>query len=267
MEAPERKDTAENIANYFARTSTVASAHYNVDVNSVVQSVREGDRAWHAPPLNEESIGVEHAGYARQTQSQWRDDYSLTMLREQSAPLVADICRRHDIPVRYVNQADLRAGRAGITTHDDVSEAFGRSSHWDPGPHFPIHDYIRWVQGDDDVSQKDIIEALESKRGRRALFEATLGYDGIKSRVEDNPEWAGQTFLRKLDKTQEAHSQTLGAILSAVKQLLKGQGIDVDEAKLAAELLPGLLEALDPNAIAAAVAEALPEYELVRKET
>lgn len=41
MEAPEKSTTAEAVARYFATTATPASAHYNVDDDSIVQSVRE----------------------------------------------------------------------------------------------------------------------------------------------------------------------------------------------------------------------------------
>lgn len=48
-------DTAQNNADYFARESGLrASAHYFIDPNGVVQSVKDGDTAWHC--------GREHGG-------------------------------------------------------------------------------------------------------------------------------------------------------------------------------------------------------------
>ena len=35
-------------------------------------------------------------------------------------------------------QTTLRAGERGITTHAQVSKAWKKSDHWDPGPGFPI---------------------------------------------------------------------------------------------------------------------------------
>lgn len=55
--------------------------------------------------------------------------------------------------------------------------------------------------------------------------------------------------------------------LSIVRKLAQQSGVEVDEEELAAELLPGMLQALNPSAIAEAVAEALPEYELVPRST
>ena len=54
-------DTAEGNGKYFSGAGRAASAHYFVDENEVVQSVREGDVAWHAGnwQMNARSIGVE----------------------------------------------------------------------------------------------------------------------------------------------------------------------------------------------------------------
>lgn len=144
MEAPEKGETAENIARYFATTDTKASAHYNVDNNSIVQSVREQDIAYHAPP-NLHSIGVEHAGYARQSREEWLDAYGQDMLR-LSARLVAELVLKYNLPVQWLSPDELRAGKRGITSHRNVSKAFGQSSHTDPGPDFPIGWYMDRVR-------------------------------------------------------------------------------------------------------------------------
>lgn len=60
-------DTAKNNVDYFARTVTGTSAHYFVDRNAVMQSVDEGDTAWHCGSdhprhpycRNSNSIGIE----------------------------------------------------------------------------------------------------------------------------------------------------------------------------------------------------------------
>lgn len=140
MEAPETSKTAENVARYFATTAK-ASAHYCVDNDSVVQCVREADIAWHAPGANANGIGVEMAGYAKQTGLEWNDAYSKAMLLNASA-LVADICKRNKIPARYVDAQGLLKGLSGITTHAQVTLAFKKSTHTDPGPNFPLKAFI-----------------------------------------------------------------------------------------------------------------------------
>lgn len=146
MEAPETASTAHNVAQWFAGPSApMASAHYNVDGGGIWQSVRDEDTAFHAPPLNDQSIGIEHAGYARQTSEEWADPYSMAMLA-RSATLVASLCRRYGIPARWVDADGLRAGQAGITTHLAVTKAFGKTTHTDPGPSFPYETYLEMVR-------------------------------------------------------------------------------------------------------------------------
>ena len=65
---------------------------------------------------------------------------------ERSAGLVAELCRKYKIPVTWLYAADLKAGKRGITTHDAVSKAFKRGSHWDPGTGFPIERYLSLVR-------------------------------------------------------------------------------------------------------------------------
>ena len=129
---------AEALMRVCAVNERRASWHYAVDADSITQSVREQDVAWHAPGANRNGIGIELSGRAKQTKEEWQDAFSLHML-ELCAELVADICRRHKIPVTFVPREVLKLpGARGITTHAEVSKAFGKSSHWDPGPNFPM---------------------------------------------------------------------------------------------------------------------------------
>jgi N-acetyl-anhydromuramyl-L-alanine amidase AmpD len=146
MESPEKPDTAEAVAHWFAgSTAPQASAHYCIDANSVVQCVKDSDVAWHAPGANHNGLGFEHAGRAAQTKADWSDAYSKAML-ERSARLVAHKCVEHHIPAVWLRPADLRAGKRGITGHADVSNAFKRSDHHDPGTSFPVQAFLARVR-------------------------------------------------------------------------------------------------------------------------
>ena len=145
MEMDEKGETAENCAQWFRNPGANVSAHYCVDANSIVQCVRDQDVGWHAPGANHDGIGIEHAGRAKQTGREWSDAYSTAML-ERSAALVGDLCKKYKIPVTWLYAADLKAGKRGITTHDAVSKAFKRGSHWDPGQGFPIERYLALVR-------------------------------------------------------------------------------------------------------------------------
>lgn len=152
MEVAERPDAAEACARWFQHPSALVSAHYCVDADSVVQCVREQDIAWHARGGNARSIGVELAGHARQGAADWSDPYSAALLA-RAARLTAWICSRYAIPVRWLRAEALRTGASGITGHGDVSEAFGKSDHWDPGPGFPVARFLALVRQAGPVSE------------------------------------------------------------------------------------------------------------------
>lgn len=142
METPEGVDTAEQVARWFASPGAPdASAHYCIDQDSIVQCVDPIHVAWHAPGANRWGIGVEHAGRASQTAEQWRDQASSKILA-LSARLVGQLCFEWDIAVRRIGPAELLAGESGICGHYDVTKAFKKSTHTDPGPNFPWDEYL-----------------------------------------------------------------------------------------------------------------------------
>ena len=152
MEIAETSGAAETCARWFASPASEVSAHYCVDADSIVQCVREDDIAWHARGGNTNSIGIELAGYAGQKTLGWNDDYSRAVL-ERAAGLTAEVCERHGIPIRRIRAAELVTGRRGITGHADVSAAFRKSDHWDPGPDFPWARFLRLTRSSDVVER------------------------------------------------------------------------------------------------------------------
>lgn len=142
-ECSESPSGAHNVAVYFASPNAPeASAHYVVDGTGVIQCVLEKDIAWHATKANPFSIGVEHAGFARQSSAEWQDAYSQREIYN-SANLVGAICLRWDIPIVRLTPIEVRAGARGICGHVDVNAALeGGKGHVDPGLHFPWDEYI-----------------------------------------------------------------------------------------------------------------------------
>lgn len=189
MEAPEKGETAEAVARYFQRKSTKASAHYNVDNNSIVQCVRDIDIAWGAPGANHNGLHIEHAGYARQSSAEWDDPYSRDMLR-LSTNLCADLCRKYGIPPVWLSPADLRAGKEGITSHHNVSLAFGKSSHTDPGQAFPHAKYVQMVADilSPRMSEEDTQTGMSLLRGLYALPLPQSAREKLNS-LRDDPCW------------------------------------------------------------------------------
>jgi N-acetyl-anhydromuramyl-L-alanine amidase AmpD len=145
METPETDTRAEVCAGNFAAGARKASCHFCVDCDSVVQCVAEDRIAWHAPGRNRRGLGIEHAGRARQTRLQWLDSFSKRML-ELSAQLTARLCIKWKLPAVFVGFEGLRLKHPGITTHAEVSKAFGKSSHYDPGAEFPMDYYLDRVK-------------------------------------------------------------------------------------------------------------------------
>lgn len=151
MEAPETPGRALQVADWFAGASAPqASAHYEVDQGQVVQSVLEKDIAWQVQSKNDIGnafgIGIEHAGYAAWTPSEWSSANAEAMLK-LSASLTAAIAQRWNIPIIWVDAAGLQRGQRGITSHQQISNGLnGGVGHQDPGVNFPAGHYLDLVQ-------------------------------------------------------------------------------------------------------------------------
>ena len=121
-------DTANNNCGYFHRTAGIqASAHYFVDEHGAVQSVREGDTAWHCGARsyrhpecrNANSIGIEMC-------SRRRADGSYYILPEtvaNAAALTRDIMQRYGIDTGHVlRHYDVTGKRCPMPWVDDPAQ-------------------------------------------------------------------------------------------------------------------------------------------------
>src|SRR5262245_55862174 len=145
MEAPEKGNTAESVARYFSTTDVSASAHFCIDADSIVQCVDTADTAYHCRGANANGIGLEHAGYARQTREQWLDEYGQAMLR-RSAVLAAGLLKEYGIPAEralFRSPTDPIVVKPGLCGHVDVPN---HGSHYDPGRNFPWDWYLERIQ-------------------------------------------------------------------------------------------------------------------------
>ena len=147
-EIGEFHSSAEGVAAYFKLgPPSPASCTYAVDDDSIVQCVRDKDIAFHAPGVNRRSIGIEQAGYAKQTRAEWLDPYGQRMLR-LVARLAAAKCKQYDVPLVWLTPADLLAGKRGICEHLDVTAAYPKEGHGhtDCGQGYPKDVVLEWTQ-------------------------------------------------------------------------------------------------------------------------
>lgn len=141
-ECRQSSTSAEAVGAYFGMHSTGVSAHYSLDLNSIVQCVHEAFIAWAAGHEgNLRGIHFELAGFAKETDADWASDNNQSMLALLS-PLLADVAARWNIPLVWVDATGLLAGQRGVTTHEEISKAWKQSNHHDPGNGCPIDSVI-----------------------------------------------------------------------------------------------------------------------------
>lgn len=113
-----------------------ASYHVVLDVESAIPAVPYDVVAYAAAGANHDGIHLCFPGRAGQSREQWLDPISRGMIRTAAAVIV-DVSELEGIPARFLTVAAIKAGAAGVCDHEDISNAFGRSTHWDVGPSFP----------------------------------------------------------------------------------------------------------------------------------
>jgi N-acetylmuramoyl-L-alanine amidase-like protein len=140
---------ARSNALYFMNTEgRRVSAHVVVDdTGACYRSVPDDEVAWAAGDANPRGLHIELAAPEGAATGWTRADWlRRDMLLEVAAAHVARWSDVWGIPIRFVDAAGLRKGVSGITTHAEVTKAFG-GDHVDPGPGFPLDDFLGRVRG------------------------------------------------------------------------------------------------------------------------
>lgn len=140
-------DTAAGAAGWFQNPKSEGSANMCVDNDIAYRTLNDDLIPWAAPGLNEQGWHLEMAGYAHWTRAEWLK-HSAELKR--GAYKAALRCNAYKIPVRWVGPIGLRLGRAGLTTHRDVSYAWpilarAAGFHTDPGKGFPRDVFLSLV--------------------------------------------------------------------------------------------------------------------------
>lgn len=157
MESPEKPGTALAVAKWFAGSSApMASAHLCVDSIDTIECVRQQDIAFAAPGANGDGYHVELAGRAAQSEAEWTDALSLATLK-RAASAIALVCQAYEIPIVWLTVDQVKDGKTrGICGHHDVTLAFKKSTHTDPGAGFPKQMFLGLVF--------DALSALEASQ-------------------------------------------------------------------------------------------------------
>lgn len=135
--------TAAGAAAWFTNKASGGSANLVVDDKVCYKTVPDDVAPWGAPPLNESGFHIEQAGFSKWSRAKW-----LLHLKtiQRCAYKTALRCKAYNIPVVFLSVADLKAGKKGITSHNNVSKAFGQSDHTDPGTKYPYGTYMWFVK-------------------------------------------------------------------------------------------------------------------------
>jgi hypothetical protein len=138
----EEATTAESAARHFTDPASMGSAHLCVDDSTCFRCLGNERIAWGAPGANTNGFHIEQAGFAKWSAVVWSSH--LWTLR-RAAYKAALHCRAFGVAPVFVSASGLKAGERGITTHRQVSLAFG-GDHSDPGPFWPRRLFMVYVR-------------------------------------------------------------------------------------------------------------------------
>lgn len=129
--------SARNEALYAARREDAVSGHFYVDDIEIFQSLDTSVVSWHAGSDhgNQNAISVEITGVNSWTEAEWHSNVAWDAL----GAMLAVLCIEYGIPVTRcsVDQMVANPKVMGFYSHDDMRQAWGGTSHTDPGPNFP----------------------------------------------------------------------------------------------------------------------------------
>lgn len=178
-------DTAQNNADYFAREVVKASAHYFVDPNGVVQSVRDSDTAWHCGRerggsyyndcRNANSIGIEMCSVIRNGVYVIPEE---TMKR--AAKLTRELMAKYHVPIS-------RVCRHYDVTHKECPEPWVRNPN-------------QWENFKKMLTEKEVEDMTEQQTRKIAQEEIKKANAKVYDRVQDCPAWAQDTVQRLVNK-------------------------------------------------------------------
>ena len=146
IENNEHADQARKFALWAKNDPTCkVSFHFVVDDKEAIQCAELTSQTATDRGTNKTGIHIEMSGRARQTREEWYDNYSNAMLINVEK-LVAKLCKKLSIPIKFIDAHGLLRGEKGITTHNESRKAFKMTTHTDPGGGFPMKEFIQDIE-------------------------------------------------------------------------------------------------------------------------
>lgn len=169
-------DSAESVSKYFSTTDRSASAHVNIDRDSIVPWLPPDHVAFHVRNYNSIGYGVE-IGYRA---SEWgkRPDVDEQII-DNVARHLAPIIKRYAIPLHFITKGQVDKGAYGFTSHAELDPT--RRS--DPGPRFPWQDLFTSIKLELMMEGLTAEEIRKLKAMLRGLDEVGSNEDALKALV------------------------------------------------------------------------------------
>jgi len=144
---PTKAGSARKIAKYFQDPAVPSSCHYIVDAAESLQLTYDSVVAYH-DGVNVHELGIEMCDYpvtaSKGGLKRWEDADHRALLKN-TIHLTVDLLLAYSLPPNWLDVPELLKGRRGITTHNNISHAFHKSTHWDPGA-FPVVEFMKRVE-------------------------------------------------------------------------------------------------------------------------
>lgn len=138
-------DDLESIHNWFNTPKSQSSSHIGIDGEGNTELwVPPSMKAWTILNLNPVTFNIEFIGRAAQSSKAWEDKQY-----KEGAKWAAYIGLQNGIPMQRGSVRNIHGSpvitKRGIITHKQLTDA-GFGSHTDPGPAFPMREFIRAAQ-------------------------------------------------------------------------------------------------------------------------
>jgi N-acetyl-anhydromuramyl-L-alanine amidase AmpD len=145
QDIPGSTDDLRAIRNWFNNPDSQASSHVGIDgAGNTEVWVHSNRKAWTIGAANSWTTNIEFIGRAAQPASAWEESQI-----KQGARWAAYWAIKYGFPIQRGRVANVNGlcvcTRKGVITHKQVTDA-GFGSHTDPGPAFPMDDFLRYAQ-------------------------------------------------------------------------------------------------------------------------